>query len=593
MELFQRHKLIEKDGTQTIILYLNPLITEFADELGLLDKKKSKRFEEAVKTYVKNNFPTVKKGMIKVMFGTMVFTTISLGETSTPQAEAADFNMSYLFFGTTTSQIQFVDRTEGSLQVAAPSYFDINPDGTLKLSNQFSTRFIAEMKAKNVKVVPFLSNHWNRDLGRAALENREQLANQIAQTIEQYNLGGVNVDIENVTEADRDAYTDLVRLLREKLPPEKEVSVAVAANPYGWKTGWHGSYDYKNLAEYADYLMIMAYDESYESGPAGPVASYGWVEKSITYALNQNVPSEKIVLGLPFFGRYWNEQESYGGRGIAQYRVDELVQQFNGTVTYDSKTASAKAAFTVNAEDPTAYVYGRALTPGNYTVWYENAQSIQAKMDLVHKYNLKGTGSWALGQEDPAIWSHYEQWLQGEPFKDTLTHWARYDARAMHEKGWMKGMEQDLFAPDQTLTRAQAAAIIARALNLQPTGNQSASFQDTANHWAKSDIELVADYGIIIGTETGKFSPDAPITREQIAVILDRVISGTTAQAAQTSSFQDVSADRWSYQSIARMDSLGVVKGMGDQKFQPLDKVTRGQMAALMNRASVHFPGSS
>lgn len=48
----------------------------------------------------------------------------------------------------------------------------------------------------------------------------------------------------------------------------------MAANPKGWTTGWHGSYDYKSLAEYADYLMIMAYDESWNGSSEGPVASY-------------------------------------------------------------------------------------------------------------------------------------------------------------------------------------------------------------------------------------------------------------------------------------------------------------------------------
>lgn len=66
-----------------------------------------------------------------------------------------------------------------------------------------------------------------------------------------------------MTEKERTAYTDFVRLLYRKLAPKKEVSVAVAGNPYGWQTGWHGSYDYKELHKYSHYLMIMSYDESF------------------------------------------------------------------------------------------------------------------------------------------------------------------------------------------------------------------------------------------------------------------------------------------------------------------------------------------
>jgi len=123
-------------------------------------------------------------------------------------------------------------------------------------------------------------------------------------------LDGVDVNIENVTHEQRDAYTDLLRLLREKLPENKLVVTAVAANPNGWTIGWHGSYDYKALSNYCDYLMIMAYDESYRGSPEGPVSSKSFFDRSIEYALNQGVSKDKIVVGIPFFGRYWKQGEA-------------------------------------------------------------------------------------------------------------------------------------------------------------------------------------------------------------------------------------------------------------------------------------------
>lgn len=155
------------------------------------------------------------------------------------------------------------------------------------------------MQNRGIKVVPFLSNHWDREKGIKALANRHSLSDQIVSSIVMYNLDGVNVDIENVTHLQREYYTDFVRLLREKMPEGKTLAVAVAPNPYGITTGWHGSYDYKSLAKYSDYLMIMAYDESYPGGPAGPVASYDFVEATIIKALTE-VPKDKIVLGIPF-----------------------------------------------------------------------------------------------------------------------------------------------------------------------------------------------------------------------------------------------------------------------------------------------------
>ncbi|HZH62157.1 MAG TPA: glycosyl hydrolase family 18 protein [Metabacillus sp.] len=410
MELFERHKVLTSENECTIILYLHPFATEFAGELG--HEGKQKDLQESAKKYVQTRFPNIKYATIKVVSGLLLVSSFSFakGEVKV-SAHKANFNMTYLYFGNTSSYIKQIDRTNGNLNIVSPSFFDINPDGSLKLTSQISSSLVSEMHKRGIKVVPFLSNHWDRNIGRAALANREQLATQIANAISQFNLDGVQVDIENVTDVDQANYTDLVRLLREKLPANKEVSVAVAANPYGWNKGWHGSYNYKELAKHSSYLMIMAYDESFQGSPEGPVASYDFVEGSITYALGEGVPNEKIVLGIPFYGRYWKQGENYGGYGISNIRVAELKNNYKSTVTYDEQKQSPKLTFEIKSTDPKTTIAGRTLTEGTYYLWFEDERSIKAKIDLVHKYNLKGTGSWSLGQEDPAIWEDYKTWM--------------------------------------------------------------------------------------------------------------------------------------------------------------------------------------
>ncbi|WP_449537989.1 LysM peptidoglycan-binding domain-containing protein [Ferdinandcohnia sp. Marseille-Q9671] len=316
-------------------------------------------------------------------------------------------NLGYMYFGNTKEYVNTVNGTGHAVNIVSPSYFDINADGTLKLTYQVDPNFVETMHRQGIRVVPFLSNHWNREVGRAMLQNKELAAQQIADAIARYNLDGVNVDIENVSDVDQADYTEFVRLLREKIPPTKEVSVAVAANPNGWTKGWHGSYDYANLAKYADYLMIMAYDESYEGGAPGSVASYSWVEKSIQYALAQDVAPDKIVLGIAHFGRYWMEGQSYGGHGISNTQVETLINRYNGTVVFDEVSKTPKATITIKAGDPVTIVSGKALAPGTYTIWYENAESIRHKLELVGKYNIRGVGNWSLGQENKDVWNSY------------------------------------------------------------------------------------------------------------------------------------------------------------------------------------------
>jgi len=508
--------------------------------------------------------------------GTKAFATIEKNQR---------FNMSYAYFGNTQSYLKAVDRTKGSLNMISPSFLDIKEDGSLVV--KVDPQFVATMQNQGIKVVPFLSNHWNRSAGREALKNSEQLASQVAQVIEQFQLDGVNVDIENVTEIDRDNYTLFVKLLRAKIPKHKEVSVAVAANPKGWNKGWHGSYDYPKLAEYSDYLMIMSYDESYEGGTAGPVASLSFVEQSVQYALNQGVHSQKIVLGIPFFGRYWNNFETTGGKGISINRVDELVRFYNGKVELDRTSHSPKASFTITEKDEKKKIGGRELTVGNYTIWYENDYSIRQKLFLVSKYNLKGSGSWSLGQEHEALWKYYSFWLRGKPFVDTEGHWAEEDIYQISYRGWMKGTTEHHFSPGKSLTRAEAAVIIARSLQLKPTEKHVAYTDVSSKYWAKKEIELVSQYGIMRGIKEGKFGPETKLTREQLAVILARNFGISAEKNGETLvPFKDISPNHWAYLDIMAMYQHGLMKGTSAGKFGIKQDVDRAQKAVMMNRLS-------
>lgn len=509
----------------------------------------------------------------------------------TVESNAANrFNMSYIYFGNANSYYQHVESTQNTLDEISPNYFNLKDDGSLELTLAIDTRFIQQMHDKNIQVVPFLSNHWDRAKGIKALKNREQLAQQLADAVARYNLDGVNVDIENVTETERDMYTDFVRILRDKLPRDKTIAVAVAPNPWNLKKGWQGSYDYAGLAAYSDYLMIMAYDESYTGGPAGPVASYGFVEATIRQALTL-VPREKIVLGIPFYGRYWKNGASYGGYGISNTEVARLVSNYNGKVYFDAAKKSPYAVITIKPSDTKPYVLGSRLDAGTYTIWFENEASIKSKLELVNKYGLKGTGSWSLGQETKDTWNYYGMWLNGYYLEDVQGHWAQESILSMVDKAWMTGISNNRFAPDHVLTRAEAAVILVRAFELQPaSGKKAASFTDISGHWAKDEIQTAAMHGIVQGTGNGKFSPDARLTRQEMAVMLDRILN-TGEPGDVKNPYSDISPEinYWSYDAILRMTHSKIFTGNPDGTFRASEDTTRGQMAVLMERVAPYL----
>jgi spore germination protein YaaH len=570
------------------------------------------------------------------------------------RVEAQVYHMSYLYFGTPDTIEKNVKKTNGALDMVSPSFFDVDEDGSLLMSALFSPDLVRRLHAQGVKVVPFLSNHWDRKRGERALNRASDLADEIVRAVAQYDLDGVNVDIENVSEVYREKYTNFVRILRERLPDDKEVSVAVAANPNGWRDGWHGSYDYKALAEAADYLMLMAYDQSFQGGLEGPVAALPWVERSIQYALNQGVPPEKLVLGLAFYGRYWlqgSADPAHRGMGVSNAKVAELIARYGGTVAFDETTASPKAVFTIKPGDASTEVFGTVLPAGTYHVYFENNESLRRKAELVERYGLKGTGSWSLGQEEASLWDEFGAWFAvdpadgsgaGEPaapdpaalpFRDIpASHWARADIAAVYAEGWMQGRSATVFAPEATLTRAEAATIFVRMLGLagRDEGTAKAPFGDVpAGHWAAGAIAAAHAEGLVAGTGGGKFSPDAPITREQMAALLQRAVTrqqtgadtggatdpsvagaagaGTAAAASAGSDsaagtaitgavaaaaappnaarrFPDVAGDRWSYAAVTQAAEWGVLRGYGDGTFRPEHPVTRAETAAILLR---------
>lgn len=507
------------------------------------------------------------------------------------QAQASStqgkFNMSYMYFGNPSSYTSQVDKSGQTLDVVAPSYFHINADGSLQLSDTLQASFITDMHQRGKRVVPFLSNDFDRTLGEKAIDGREALADQIVKAIKDNNLDGIQLDIENVDAAYRDKYTDLVKILREKLSNDKEVSIAVAANPTGTKTGWTGLYDYKALAAVSDYLMVMAYDESYPGDPTpGPVASLPFVEKSIQYAVSQ-APADKIVLGVPFYGRYWNQNAAANGSGISAQTLSKLITKYSGSVRFDSVSQSPVATFTIRPTDVESSINGNKLETGDYTVWFENEQSLKQKLKLVSKYNLKGTGSWSLNQETADTWDYYGLWSDGFYFSDMQNHWAQEAVLAAANRGWMLGPAADRFAPDAALTRAEAATIIVRVLGLKDeAAGGSASFTDVpATHWAWQDIRIAKQSGLIQGISDDRFAPDQVMTREQMSMLLSRALHLTSQSgSAAAKRFSDVPAGSWSAEAIAAMSSNGLVDGFANGTFRPSASLTRAEMATLLSR---------
>jgi hypothetical protein len=296
------------------------------------------------------------------------------------------------------------------------------------------------------------------------------------------------------------------------------------------------------------------------------------------------------VLGIPFYGRFWNGQAAFNGAGIPNELASTLAAKYGGTETYDVSSQSMRSEFTIRANDPPTTVFGQTLPNGNYTLWYETERSIKAKLELVQKYQLKGTGSWSLNQASADTWSYYNIWANGHYFTDLQNHWSQHETTEIANKGWMVGISATQFAPDQPLTRAQASVIMARVLANNSTfiktqmDTTPIHFNDVPNdYWAFTAITSMAKSGFLTGESNQLFAPDAPMTREEISFLLSRILK-LQASTTTISPFSDVALTRWSYPAIAALSANQILFGYDGGSFHPEEQISRAQMAALLFR---------
>ena len=284
-----------------------------------------------------------------------------------------------------------IDKVPG-MNVVAPSWFSIvSKNGFIK--DCADENYVANAHTKGYKVWALITNSFDPDLTSVVLHDpkaRSYVVNQLLFFIEKYKLDGINLDFENIYDEDKDALTVFVREIKTALKPTGTVlsmDITVPSETSRWST----CYNRQALGEVVDYMMLMAYDEHWRTSPvSGSVASIGWVETGIVNTL-KSVPANKLILGIPFYMRRWEEND--------------------GKVT--AKTLTMDAAENLIREkqlqpqwmaDQGQYYFEYEEDGKLYRVWQEDARSIALKVGLADKYQLPGVAACRKGFEKPEIW---------------------------------------------------------------------------------------------------------------------------------------------------------------------------------------------
>ncbi|KXZ00982.1 S-layer protein [Bacillus cereus] len=178
----------------------------------------------------------------------------------------------------------------------------------------------------------------------------------------------------------------------------------------------------------------------------------------------------------------------------------------------------------------------------------------------------------------------------GKTFPDVDGHWSKESVYYLVEKGAIAGNDDGTFAPDREITRAEAATMMAKILNLPIEKGAKPSYADSQNHWASAIIAAVEKAGVVKGKGDGTFDPDGKIDRVSMASLLVEAYKlDTKVNGPLETKFDDLK-DSWGKDKANILVKLGISVGTGD-KWEPNKSVTKAEAAQFIAKTDKQFGG--
>ena len=174
-----------------------------------------------------------------------------------------------------------------------------------------------------------------------------------------------------------------------------------------------------------------------------------------------------------------------------------------------------------------------------------------------------------------------------ENFTDTKNHWAKKSIDYVVSKGYFSGISEKEFGPNKAITRGQFVTVLGRILNINVDDFKANKFKDVdSSQYYAAYVSWAASVGITKGKGNGNFDPNKEITREEMAVMMEKflnVAGKNLGEVENTKEFKDEGKiQSWAQDSVKKMTRLGLINGMEDGSFSPKSSFTRGQVAQIL-----------
>jgi hypothetical protein len=216
------------------------------------------------------------------------------------------------------------------------------------------------------------------------------------------------------------------------------------------------------------------------------------------------------------------------------------------------------------------YIAARMTASGNVTMPY----SIYSSGEVIFKTPMTGT---------------FDIAYNGRTFNDISGHWALSNITFVAARGLFGGIGNDLFRPGTPMTRAMFAQVLANIEGVNLSAFTTSRFADVpVGAWYAPAVEWAASAGIVSGVGDNRFDPEANITREQMAVMLNNYITWTGKKLTANTEFSvfmdEAAIGSWALEGVKAIQAYGIIVGKPGNLFDPKATATRAEVATIFAR---------
>lgn len=231
---------------------------------------------------------------------------------------------------------------------------------------------------------------------------QDRLIENVSAVLNSKGYYGLDVDIEFIEPQYAEEYAAFLGRLRISLNSMgKVLFTALAPKISADQPGLlYEGHNYRLLGEASDYVFLMTYEWGYTYGPPMAVAPINNVKRVVDYALTE-IPAEKIFMGIPNYGYDWSLPYISGvtkAESISNVQAVQTAETYNAEILYD-----------ITAQSPHFNYFSSNISTlvsavNEHEVWFEDAESIRKKLELLNENNLRGGGYWNLMRQFPQNW---------------------------------------------------------------------------------------------------------------------------------------------------------------------------------------------